>query len=251
MTTDAALVVVAAANLSQQTVAILVIGVMLGLFLIIMGGSFLRSRRTAGPVSTSGAVATAAEPDATTERPKPAKPLARRDFLRGGLLASVLVFLAQFGGASIAFLWPNLKGGFGSVITAGSVDDIKNSIQAAHQPFYFGAGRFYIVPYDVSPVPEIYASIVQEGLMALYQKCVHLGCRVPFCVQSQWFECPCHGSKYNEAGEYELGPAPTGLNRFKLIVEGGLVKVDTSNPIAGPPRGTDTIHESPQGPFCV
>ena len=55
--------------------------------------------------------------------------------------------------------------------------------------------------------------------MALYQKCVHLGCRVPFCQTSQWFECPCHGSKYNEAGEYQLGPAPTGLNRFKLTID--------------------------------
>ena len=45
MTTAAPLAAVGAANLSQQTVAILVIGVMLGLFAIIMGGSFLRSRR--------------------------------------------------------------------------------------------------------------------------------------------------------------------------------------------------------------
>ncbi len=52
--------------------------------------------------------------------------------------------------------------------------------------------------------------------MTLYQKCVHLGCRVPFCQSSQWFECPCHGSKYNKAGEYRFGPAPTGLNRFKI-----------------------------------
>ena len=87
--------------------------------------------------------------------------------------------------------------------------------------------------------------------MALYQKCAHLGCRVPFCDQSQWFECPCHGSKYNYAGEYQLGPAPNGLQRFPVKVEGGQVKVDTGAPTAGPPRGTDTIHEPPQGPFCV
>ena len=27
--------------------------------------------------------------------------------------------------------------------------------------------------------------------------------------------------------------------------------VDTSTVIPGPPRGTDTINEPPQGPFCV
>jgi cytochrome b6-f complex iron-sulfur subunit len=169
------------------------------------------------------------------------------------------VFGAQFGGASIAFLWPNLKGGFGSVITAGSINDIKQQIQQTNQPFYYGAGRFYVVPYNgtgkdpatgVDYVADGYV-IPGLGLMALYQRCVHLGCRVPFCQQSQWFECPCHGSKYNKAGEYELGPAPTGLQRFPIKVQGPNLLVDTSVLNPGPPRGTDTIHEPPQGPFCV
>jgi cytochrome b6-f complex iron-sulfur subunit len=88
--------------------------------------------------------------------------------------------------------------------------------------------------------------------MPLYQRCVHLGCRVPFCQQSQWFECPCHGSKYNTAGEYKLGPAPHGLDRFKVTVsETGDVLVDTAEVILGPPRGADTIKDPPSGPFCV
>ena len=32
--------------------------------------------------------------------------------------------------------------------------------------------------------------------------------------RSQWFECPCHGSKYNRVGEKHGGPAPRGLDRF-------------------------------------
>jgi cytochrome b6-f complex iron-sulfur subunit len=94
--------------------------------------------------------------------------------------------------------------------------------------------------------------VTTQGIMPLYQRCVHLGCRVPFCQTSQWFECPCHGSKYNGAGEYQLGPAPTGLQRFKVTVDSsGNVMVDTSVIIGGPPRGTNTINEPPQGPFCV
>ena len=31
---------------------------------------------------------------------------------------------------------------------------------------------------------------MEAGLVALYQKCPHLGCRVPNCATSQWFECP-------------------------------------------------------------
>ena len=94
--------------------------------------------------------------------------------------------------------------------------------------------------------------LAAQGVMPLYQRCVHLGCRVPFCQSSQWFECPCHGSKYNEAGEYQLGPAPRGMDRFKIEVDGsGNVLVDTSVVVLGPPRGTDTINEPPQGAFCV
>lgn len=184
--------------------------------------------------------------------------MSRRDFFRGGLLASLGVFTAQFGGATLAFLWPNLTGGFGSVITlTDSPDSIMDQIRSARQPFYFGAGRFYLVNYtgDDDRPGGLYEGLTAEAgggrLMALYQKCAHLGCRVPFCEQSQWFECPCHGSKYNYAGEYTLGPAPNGLQRFVVKIEGGQVTVDTGNPTAGPPRGTDSIRQAPEGPFCV
>jgi cytochrome b6-f complex iron-sulfur subunit len=232
---------------SPRSVAVLIAVVMAGLFLFILAWSLWQTRRRTAVVPPPG---DAVEGEGAPARPTRA-PVARRDFLRRGLLASVAVFLAEFGGASLAFLWPNLKGQFGSVITAGSLSDIKAYIDQNNQPFYLGAGRFYIVPYNGDGANTIYAGLVDQNLMALYQRCVHLGCRVPFCQPSQWFECPCHGSKYNEAGEYQLGPAPTGLQRFPLKVEGTDVTVDTSQKIDGPPRGTNTIHQPPQGPFCV
>jgi cytochrome b6-f complex iron-sulfur subunit len=229
---------------------VIVVGV---LFITLLSTSLIRSRRT--PVHAALGEGTP-QPEGRPPRRGPTA-VSRRDFFRGALVTSLVIFGAQFGGASIAFLWPSLRGGFGSVITAGSLSDIKQQIQQTNQPFYYGAGRFYIVSYngtgkdEATGVDYITDKAVAEGLMALYQRCVHLGCRVPFCQQSQWFECPCHGSKYNKAGEYELGPAPTGLQRFAITVEGTDVVVDTSTILDGPPRGTDTIHEPPQGPFCV
>ena len=52
---------------------------------------------------------------------------------------------------------------------------------------------------------------VTDEILALYQKCVHLGCRVPWCQSSQWFECPCHGSQYDSSGRIRQGPAPANL----------------------------------------
>jgi cytochrome b6-f complex iron-sulfur subunit len=237
--------------LSSGTVAAIVVVLVLDLFAIIFGLSFVRARRAERMATAPGV------PDArpAVEGGKAAsKPMSRRDFFRSSLVASLLVFGAQFGGATLAFLWPSLKGGFGSVIAAGKVEDVKNSISDGKGVAYFGQGRFYIVPWSGHTSGDVNYSdegLAAEGLMPLYQRCVHLGCRVPWCEQSQWFECPCHGSKYNHAGEYELGPAPRGLDRFQIEITDGSVFVDTSQVILGPPRGTNTIDEPPQGPFCV
>jgi cytochrome b6-f complex iron-sulfur subunit len=87
--------------------------------------------------------------------------------------------------------------------------------------------------------------------VALYQKCVHLGCRVPECVTSQWFECQCHGSQYNRVGEKKGGPAPRGLDRFGITVSGSSLSVDTGTVIVGPPIGTNTTGQEAEGPHCV
>ena len=91
----------------------------------------------------------------------------------------------------------------------------------------------------------------EAGINCLYQKCVHLGCRVPWCESSQWFECPCHGSKYNRVGEKKAGPAPRGLDRFAILVSGGQMTINTGDIELGPPIGTNTINQSPEAPLCV
>ena len=94
---------------------------------------------------------------------------------------------------------------------------------------------------------------MEEGVLALWQKCPHLGCRVPSCPTSKWFECGCHGSQYNQAGEKKGGPAPRGMDRFAMSVDGGVLTVDTSKPgqIEGPPIGTNTTGQEAEGPHCV
>lgn len=236
--------------LSSGTVAAIVVIVAIDLFAIVFGLSFARSKRAQREAEAAATAAILGEP-----APPAPKPVSRREFFRRSLIASLLVFGAEFGGATIAFVWPNLRGGFGSVINAGKLDDIVAYIDENDLPFYSGTGRFYIVKYNGRPdngVDYTAEGVSTDGIMPLYQRCVHLGCRVPFCQQSQWFECPCHGSKYSTAGEYELGPAPRGMDRFKLTVtETSDVMVDTAEIVLGPPRGTDTTHKPPAGPFCV
>jgi cytochrome b6-f complex iron-sulfur subunit len=102
------------------------------------------------------------------------------------------------------------------------------------------------------PAARSYLVRVNGEVRALSQKCTHLGCRVPFCESSGQFECPCHGSVFNRAGEYRAGPAPRGMDQHPIEVgEDGLIYIDTGSKIEGPPPGSESIDEPPTGPSCA
>ncbi len=68
--------------------------------------------------------------------------------------------------------------------------------------------------------------------MAIYRRCTHLGCAVPFDQASGQFICPCHGSVFTLDGEVLNPPAPRPLDLFALrINEAGEIIVDTASPI--------------------
>jgi cytochrome b6-f complex iron-sulfur subunit len=183
----------------------------------------------------------------------------RRQFFNRSILAGSGLGLGAFGVAALAFLWPSAGGGFGGKVVVGSEADAKAAFDNKI-PYYNAAAKTYIVAYpkdDLAKAKKVTAYTapivagMESGYVALYQKCVHLGCRVPWCASSQWFECPCHGSKYNRVGEKQGGPAPRGLDRFVLTVSGGNITVDTGLLVLGPPIGTNTTGQSPEGAPCV
>lgn len=98
---------------------------------------------------------------------------------------------------------------------------------------------------------RLYVANADGHYFALSQKCPHLGCRVPFCASSGRFECPCHGSVFDIAGEYIKGPAPRGMDRFELAVEGDELVVDTSVLVRGPDPGAEQFLTPPRGPSCI
>jgi cytochrome b6-f complex iron-sulfur subunit len=183
----------------------------------------------------------------------------RRQFLNRGIVTLMGLGVGGFTAASmVGFLWPPPATGFGGKIRAGKTSDIKASIASNKEPFYVAEARTYISGYPAAEIERakaVYAASLipgmEAGFVALYQRCVHLGCRVPWCGSSQWFECPCHGSKYNRAGEKKGGPAPRGLDRFPLSVAGGVVTIDTGQRILGPPIGTNTTGQEAEGPHCA
>ena len=229
-----------------------------------------RSKRPGVDRDVYGTAAAKVEPPAGGGEEAPVDPLAvrtevdeetydvtRRQFFNRGIYGVFGLFLAQFGLASLAFMWPKLKsGGFGSKVNAGPVDTILDAIYTDDgrvQPFFIPAAQSYVLPFNGNQEESSFAGlpVVAGGLMAVWQRCVHLGCRVPECATSQGFECPCHGSKYNYHGEYEDGPAPRNLDRFAVDVsETGEMIIDTGQVIQ-PARATTKTAQYPPGPSCI
>jgi cytochrome b6-f complex iron-sulfur subunit len=215
-------------------------------------------RRGAPTVGTVGAVERPAVPVAWVPPDAETLGVTRRQFVNRSIVGAMGLGLAGFGSATLAFLWPFGSGGFGAAISVGTVADIRAAIVDGDGFAYYPEGRLWITEYPESALTkagDVYDAPVlvsmEAGLAVMYQKCPHLGCRVPACVTSQWFECPCHGSQYNRAGEKKGGPAPRGLDRFATQVSGGVLTVDTGTIIEGPPIGTDTTGQETEGPHCV
>ena len=184
--------------------------------------------------------------------------VARRQFLNRAIIGLFGLNLTGFGLAVVAQLYPGQSEGFGSKIRVGALADVRSEIQANNGFLYKPEGRMWVVEYPAGALEKartVYPSGalggIEAGFKALFQKCPHLGCRVPECVSSQFFECPCHGSFYNQVGEKRGGPAPRGMDYFATAIEGGVLVVDTGSIIDGPPIGTNTTGQEREGPSCL
>jgi cytochrome b6-f complex iron-sulfur subunit len=185
--------------------------------------------------------------------------VSRRQFFNRSIIALMGATLGTFAaGSFVAFLWPTKTGGFGGRVSVGGLNDILATIDTGDGFFYAPEARAWITRYPAEAIPKAEASYqeallpgIQSGVIASYQKCPHLGCRVPSCPSSQWFECGCHGSQYNRVGEKKGGPAPRGMDHFAVDFEGEQVIVDTGTVWQGVPIGTNTTGQEAEGPHCV
>lgn len=212
------------------------------------------------PVGGGGLATTGAEIEPWTPPDEKEIGINRRQFLNRSIVTLFAVGSGGLTAALLAFLWPQESGGFGGKITIGSTSDINQNIQKGDGFYYVPQGKLYVTSYPSYALakakavyPPTILAAMEAGFAVLYQKCPHLGCRVPPCNTSQWFECPCHGSQYNQVGEKKGGPAPRGMDRFPATVTGGTLTVDTnpSTVVLGPPIGTDTTGQEAEGPHCV
>src|SRR5579875_507550 len=156
-------------------------------------------------------VATAA---ATKDAKTVGAPMTRRTMLCWLMWGSVVALFGETAGGSLAMFWPNHVTGFGGVVQAGPIGQFS---EVNGGPWTIGEAHAYLVH-------------PQPGLLALWWRCVHLGCTVPWRPDEGIFHCPCHGSEYTYTGDRTAGPAPRSLDLFPIMIDSsGKVFIDTSS----------------------
>ena len=143
------------------------------------------------------------------------KKIDRRRFLGIAWAASLLGLFGQAGVGLFQFFKPRIEpGAFGDKVVAGQIDEFQ--------------------PGTVSHIPKgrCYITCLQDGgLMALWQRCTHLGCTIPWREDEGVFLCPCHSSVFTPVGEVVSGPAPRPMDLFAIELLEGQVVVDTGQVI--------------------
>lgn len=175
------------------------------------GGRPEQAAAKARPARAAKPAADKTSEEAPAEEPK----VTRREFLNYIWGATMVLLLAETTGISLLFAFPRFREGeFGGVFSLGRANEILPD--ESDPPQANDVGKYWLIQSD-------------EGVLALYKVCTHLGCLYKWIDATDRFECPCHGSKFTKKGEWIEGPAPRNLDRFVIeaVDESGAVVATT------------------------
>lgn len=165
--------------------------------------------------------------------------VSRRRILQIGFWSSIGAMIAGAGVCGLDIVYPTKVTGFGGEISVPASD-----VPPPGEKKQISEGRFWLV--------NLTEKQGGPGLLALWWRCPHLGCTVPWrptflwpdpatgALKQGWFRCPCHGSTYTDAGIRVFGPAPRSMDTMEISVSaGGDITVDTGSRLNGGPDNPD------------
>lgn len=155
----------------------------------------------------------------------------RRQLLRVSFWGFFTFGLTGGLGAFLSNFWPRNVTGFGGKISVAASD----VPEAGENPEPIQIGKFYLSHLRAGEGTHAgFGAEGEQGLLALWWKCPHLGCTIPwrpgfpFEGVTGWFRCPCHGSTYTRSGIRVFGPAPRPMDTMEITVNNdGSLSVDT------------------------
>jgi cytochrome b6-f complex iron-sulfur subunit len=162
--------------------------------------------------------------------------------LRNGVVAGLVAIAGSGIAAGVSFLGKPDASGFGYKIAVGAGD----VPDPGGEPLKVNEGRFWLVNLLPGEGDPYEAGGAAGGLLALYERCPHLGARIHWQADFRfenvvgldrfkgWFQCEVHGATFSKGSVRVFGPAPRSMDTFPLTVDQhGNVFVDTRQAILG------------------
>jgi cytochrome b6-f complex iron-sulfur subunit len=173
-------------------------------------------------------------------RQREARKVARRSFLRVSAFAGLSLFLGSQVAGFLGFFNLRKPTGFGGIVNVAKAQ----IPQPGAEPARISEGKVWLSHLQGAQ-GDVLGVGGTGGLIALYWKCPHLGCTVPWNPTFQggqvnfpgvtgWFRCPCHGSTYSRAGVRVFGPAPRPMDTMEITINAnGSLNVNTGKITGG------------------
>jgi cytochrome b6-f complex iron-sulfur subunit len=153
---------------------------------------------------------------------------------------SIAAMFAGIGATIVNTVYPRGVSGFGGPVTV-AADRIP---KPGDSPVKNIEGRFWLVNVAAGEGLAVGDTTpTAGGLVALWTKCPHLGCSVPWNDTARrpnddrtgFFLCPCHGSTYTRAGVRVFGPTPRSMDTMAIDVTDSGIVVQTGKRTKGTP----------------
>lgn len=149
------------------------------------------------------------------------KKINRRKFLTSiGNTAGGIALLGSIG-VTLEYLTPNVLLEIPKVFKIGPINTIQpNSV------IFEAEQRTFVVREE------------KGSFYALSAVCTHLGCTTKWNdsgtagTPEAVISCPCHGSLFNKYGEVIQGPAPRGLDRYRIKLEDDKIVINTGETVS-------------------
>ena len=147
-------------------------------------------------------------------------PVRRRELLRAAFISATALAATELAISVAPFLRVNRIAGLGASVslTQTKAEILDRFSSTKDEPILFAQHRFFLIH-------------APDAIAAVFRRCTHLGCAVPFAKDEDRFHCPCHQSIYDKHKALAVsGPTPRGLDLFHISEAEGRLTVDT-NPL--------------------
>ena len=154
-----------------------------------------------------------------------ANPLSRRSFLAAGVaIVNGLVGLLMAVPAIGYLLTPLMRKGQTSWVRVGEIGAFGND---QPHPIQY---RFQNDAEFLDTVQRKTAFVIhdQDQWRVLSATCTHMGCTVAYHPDTDSFDCPCHGGRYDSQGNVIAGPPPRSLLRLNSRVVDENLEIEVS-----------------------